>query len=245
MAAVWHALRGKEPGSGTACTIIRRVHRVLSVISTALITAGVVVLADVGITLAWEEPVSSIYGEIQQQRAEGELDDLEQSFLDRSLPDVGGLTGLKAARKLADAFEDDLETGNGIGRIDAPGMGLEAVIVEGTDTSTLQKGPGRYPETALPGQGKTIGIAGHRTTYLASFREIDEIEAGEEITVEMPYARFTYVVSNAKIVEPSQTGVLGNVGGERLVLTTCHPEYSAAERYVLVARLTEVAQSEP
>ena len=134
--------------------IIRPVHRFLRILSTVLITAGVIVLIDVGVTLAWEEPVSSLYAAIQQGRAEGELDDLETSFLtERSLPDVQGLTDVKAARELANAFADDLETGNGIGRIDAPAMDVDAVIVEGTDTATLQKGPGRYPDTALPGQG--------------------------------------------------------------------------------------------
>jgi len=217
-----------------------RVHRVLTVVSTALITAGIIVLADVGITLAWQEPVSSIYGAIQQQRAERELDDVERSFLDRPLPDVDGLTGAKAARKLADAFEDDLESGNAIGRIEAAAMDLDAVIVEGIGTATLQKGPGRYPRTALPGQGGTIGIAGHRTTYLAPFREIDEIEDGEAIVVEMPYGTFTYQLSNAMIVDPSEVEVVRDVGREQVVLTTCHPEYSAAERYVAFGRLTEI-----
>jgi sortase A len=240
MAAVWHAPRGGDPACRWACAIIHRVHRVLRIISTALITAGIVVLADVGITLAWEEPVSSIYGEIQQQRAEGELDDLEESFLDRPLPDVEGLTGVKAARKLADAFENDLDTGKGIGRIDAPGMGLDAVIVEGTDTSTLQKGPGRYPETALPGQGKTIGIAGHRTTYLAPFRHINDAEEGDEVVVEMPYGTFTYTVEKTKIVEPEDVEIVRDIGRERLVLTACHPLYSAAQRYALFGRLTEI-----
>jgi sortase A len=220
------------------------VHRALTVISTALITAGVTVLADVGITLAWEEPVSSIYGAIQQQRAERELDDLEESFLDRPLPDLEGLTGVKAARRVADAFEDDLEAGKGIGRIEAPEMDVDAVMVEGTETSSLQKGPGRYPETALPGQGETIGIAGHRTTYLAPFEEIDEIEEGEEVVVEVPYATFTYIVSNTKIVDPGQVEVLRNVGHEQVVLTACHPEYSVAERYVVFARLVEIELTE-
>jgi sortase A len=220
-------------------------HRALTVVSTALITAGVVVLADVAMTLAWEEPVSSVYGAIQQGRAEGQLDDLEESFLDRPLPDVEGLTGVKAANKLADAFEDDLETGKGIGRIEAPRMELNSVVVEGTDTSTLQKGPGRYPDTALPGQGKTIGIAGHRTTYQAPFREIDEIAEGEEIVVELPYGAFTYVVTDTTIVEPGDVQVVDDVGHERLVLTACHPEYSAAERYVAFAELTEIALAEP
>ncbi len=217
-----------------------RVHRFLAITSTALITAGLVVLADVGVTLAWEEPVSSVYGAIQQQRAEGELDDLEQSFAERSLPDVEGLTDLRAARKLADAFEDEVETGRAIGRIDIPRLGLDAVVVEGTDTATLQKGPGRYPDTKFPGQGSTIGIAGHRTTYLAPFRNIDEIEDGDPIVVEMPYGEFTYAVDRIEIVEPTDVNIVRDIGEERLVLTACHPLYSAAQRYAVFARLVAV-----
>ena len=225
--------------------IILPVRRFLRILSTVLITAGVIVLIDVGVTLAWEEPVSSLYAAIQQGRAEGELDDLETSFLtDRSLPDVQGLTDVKAARELANAFADDLETGNGIGRIDAPAMDVDAVIVEGTDTGTLQKGPGHYPETALPGQGTTIGIAGHRTTYLAPFRQIDEIEEGEVIVVEMPYGSFTYAVETTEIVEPSDVEVVRDIGHERVVLTACHPEYSAAERYVVFGRLVGIELAE-
>jgi sortase A len=226
--------------------IIRPVHRFLRILSTVLITAGVIVLIDVGVTLVWEEPVSSLYAAIQQRRAEAELDDLETSFLaERSLPDVQGLTDVKAARELANAFANDVETGNGIGRIDAPAMDVDAVIVEGTDTETLQKGPGRYPDTALPGQGRAIGIAGHRTTYLAPFRQIDEIDVGEEIVVEMPYGIFTYAVERTEIVEPNAVEVVRDVGHERVVLTACHPEYSAAERYVVFGRLVgiELAQT--
>ncbi|HZA89946.1 MAG TPA: class E sortase [Solirubrobacterales bacterium] len=215
--------------------------RGLRILSVALIAAGAVVLADVGVTVAWEEPVSSIYGAIQQGRAEGELDDLERSFLaGRSLPDVEGLTDVKAARRLAGAFEAELETGSGMGRIEIPGIGLDAVIVQGTDTATLQKGPGHYPQTGLPGQGTTIGIAGHRTTYLAPFRDIDDIDQTDELVVEVPYGSFTYTVEKTRIVDPSAVRIVRDVEYERLVLTACHPLYSAAERYAVFGRLTEI-----
>jgi sortase A len=214
------------------------------IVSTALITAGVVVLADVGITLAWEEPVSSLYGAIQQQRAEGDLDELEDAFAERPLPDVEGLTDVGAAEKLADTFRAEVETGTGIGRIDIPRIGLDAVVLEGTDTGTLQKGPGHYPDTGLPGQGTTIGIAGHRTTYLAPFRDIDEPERGDEVVVEMPYGSFTYLVERAAVVEPTDVGIVRDSKRERLVLTTCHPLYSAAERYAVFGRLVEIELQE-
>ena len=218
----------------------RRMHRTLRILSIVLITAGLVVLSDVAATLAWKEPVSSIYGAIQQQRAQNDLDDLEDAFAERPLPDVQGLTDVRAAGKLADAFEDEVATGKPIGTILIPRIDLDAVVVQGTDTASLQKGPGHYPDTALPGQGKTIGVAGHRTTYLAPFRHIDQIEPGDEVVIEAPYGDFIYGVTKTEIVDPEDVGIVDNVGFERLVLTACHPLYSAAERYAIFARLVEI-----
>ncbi|WP_410964999.1 class E sortase, partial [Salmonella sp. SAL4435] len=79
--------------------------------------------------------------------------------------------------------------------------------------------------SAFPGQGKTMGIAGHRTTYLAPFRRIDEIQPGDEITLQMPYATFTYEVEKHEIVNPNDVEIVKNVGYDRLVLTACHPLY--------------------
>ena len=115
------------------------------------------------------------------------------------------------------------------------------VVVQGTDTASLQKGPGHYPDTAFPGEGRTIGIAGHRTTYLAPFRKINEIEDGDEIVLEMPYATFTYTVEKHEIVDPNQVEIVDDVGYERLVLTACHPLYSAAQRWAVFAKLSDVS----
>ena len=123
-----------------------------------------------------------------------------------------------------------------------PRIDLDIVFVEGTDTASLQKGPGHYPSTAFPGQGKTIAIAGHRTTYLAPFDDIDKIEDGDEITLEMPYANFTYTVQKHKIVDPSDVWVIEDRGYERLVLSACHPKFSAAQRYIIFAKLDEISE---
>lgn len=218
-------------------------RRALHILSIALITAGIVVIVDVGMTLAWKEPVSTIYGSIQQGRAADSLDAVEQRFLD--LPDVARAREVDQAeamraRALARIFEHELTTGEGIGRIEIPDIDVDAVVVDGTDTATLRKGPGRYPETAFPGQGRTIGIAGHRTTYLAPFRKINEIDDGDEITLEMPYGTFTYVVEKHEIVDPYQVEIVDDVGYERLVLTACHPLYSAAQRWAVFARLVDL-----
>jgi sortase A len=218
-----------------------RMRRALHILSVALITAGVVILADVAMTLAWKEPVSTIYGSIQQGKAEDSLADLTDSFLRsperREALDEPDET--KRAARLARAFAAQVKTGEGIGRIEIPEIDLDMVVVQGTDTASLQKGPGHYPDTALPGQGRTVAIAGHRTTYLAPFRHIDQIDDGDRISLEMPYGTFTYEVSMHRVVDPDQVGIVRDVGHERLVLTACHPVYSAAQRWAVFADLVD------
>jgi sortase A len=190
------------------------VHRFLSILSTALITAGLVVMLDVGLTLAWKEPLSTLYGSIQQREAEDSLTELEEEFPSpedlRAVSDTRNIE--QRVRQLAGLFADEVRRGQGIGRLQIPSIDLDIVTVQGTDTASLQKGPGHYPETAFPGQGRTIGIAGHRTTYLAPFRRINEIEDGDEIVLEMPYATFTYTVQKHEIVDPSQVEIVRDVG---------------------------------
>lgn len=218
-------------------------HRPIRILSTSLITAGVIVLLDVGLTLVWKEPMSTVYGSIRQGQAEDSLAALEEEF--PSSADLRALAGVRnldeRARRLAEQFANEVERGQGVGRIAIPSIDVDIVFVEGTDTSSLQKGPGHYPETAFPGQGRTVAIAGHRTTYLAPFREINEIADGDEITLEMPYATFTYEVEKHRIVTPDQVEIVRDVGSERLVLTACHPLYSAAERWAVFARLVRIS----
>jgi sortase A len=218
------------------------VHRLTRIVSIMLITAGVVVLADAGLTLVWQEPLSAAYGSIKQGQAEDELDELESEYPTAAdLAAIAGVEGTAAkARILADRFEPRLEEGRAIGRIKIDRIGLSMVVVQGTETGSLQKGPGHYAKTPLPGQPGTVAIAGHRTTYLAPFRDIDDIRDGDEIRVEMPSAAFTYTVEKHEVVDPSAVKILKPVGHERLVLTACHPPYSAAERYVIFAKLSRI-----
>ena len=215
-------------------------RRLRHIVSIALVTAGLVLLADVGITLVYKEPLSSIYASIQQGRVADQLSEVEARYPTRA--ERRAVARLKGrARKieaLAQRFARHVETGEAIGRIEAPAMDdLSAVVVQGTDTTSLQKGPGHYPETPFPGQGGTVGIAGHRTTFLAPFNAIDSMGRGDEVVLEMPYATLTYRVQKTEIVDPGDVSVIQSVGYERLVLSACHPLYSADQRYIVYARL--------
>lgn len=209
----------------------------------ALITAGLVVLADVATTLAWKEPVSTVYGSIRQGEAEDELAELEGEFPARA--DLRQVEHVQQIRKrveiLAGLFAKRARNGEAIGRLAIPSIDLDVVVVEGTDTASLQKGPGHYPETPFPGQGGTTAIAGHRTTYLAPFRHLDQLTRGDQIEIEMPYANFAYRVQKTRVVDDSAVEIIHKVGYERLVLTACHPLYSAAQRIAAFAKLEEVS----
>src|SRR5436190_1827042 len=213
-------------------------HRLLRIVSIALITAGVVLLADLGITLVYEEPLSSIYAGIQQSKAADQLSEAEAQY--PTAADRRAVARLRSRKRriaaLARRFASHVQTGEAIGRIRAPAMdGLNMVVIQGTDTASLEQGPGHFPETPFPGQGGTVGIAGHRTTYLAPFRHIDSMKRGDRILLEMPYATIVYRVQKTEIVDPTDVGVVKYVGYERLVLSACHPVYSAAQRFIVFA----------
>jgi sortase A len=215
-------------------------HHPLRIVSIMLITAGLIVFTDAGLTLVWEEPLSAAYGSIKQGEAADQLNKLETQYpTPADLSAIAGVRGIaKKARILADRFEPNLQEGHAIGRIKIDRIGLSIVVVQGTATGSLQKGPGHYRNTPLPGQPGTVAIAGHRTTYLAPFRNIDDIRDGDEIRLEMPYAAFTYTVQKHEIVDPTDVGIIDPVGYDRLVLTACHPPYSAAQRWAVFAKLT-------
>jgi sortase A len=195
----------------------------MRLLSTALIVAGLVLLADAGLTLVWQEPVSAVYAHRQQARLDERLARLEAAP--------------RAPGSRVRRFERRLQAGDPMGRIVIPSIGVSQVFVQGTDLDLLRSGPGHFPRTPLPGQRGTVAIAGHRTTYGAPFRRIGELEAGARIELRMPYGRFTYRVERTRVVESDETSVTERVGHDRLVLSACHPLYSAAQRLVVFARL--------
>ena len=228
--------------------MIPAMRRLARIASVALITAGVVLLADAAITLAWKEPLSAIYSAIEQNRAADELNSLSDEFLQD--PEVADLAASRAAtarraERLANLYEKRLEEGKPFGRIKIPSIDADYVVVEGTEEADLERGPGHYPDTALPGQRRTVAIAGHRTTYGAPFNQIDKIEIGDTIVLEMPYGTFTYDVTATRIVDPDQVGIVRDIGRDRLVLTSCHPLYSAAQRYAVFADLKRIDLAAP
>jgi sortase A len=179
---------------------------------------------------------------VRQSELSGQLDALE-----REAPtplEVTALahlhtTGAKIAF-LARALQRSAHDGGPVGRIRIPRIGADFVLINGTSTGDLREGPGIYPQTAFPGAAGTTAIAGHRTTFLAPFRHIDELRRGDTVTVDMPYGRFVYSVIGHEVVKPTDVSVIDRVGYSRLVLSACTPLYSAADRLIVFARLVRI-----
>ena len=187
---------------------------VLRFVASVMMVSGALLITDAGVTLLWQEPVSWFLANRQQAKLEDALAEPPRRVL----------------------AKQPLE-GDAIGKISIPSIGISEFVVEGTDTANLRKGPGHYPSTPLPGERGTAAIAGHRTTYGAPFRRLDDVRPGQTVAVDLPYGRFVYRVERIRIVDDQDLSVLDRVGYDRLVLTACHPLYSAAERVVAFARL--------
>lgn len=216
-------------------------RRALRTLSGLLLMAGLLLLADAVSTLVWQEPVSALYSRLQQ----GQLDD-SLGKLERTPPSPRERKLLAHMRNpsqrlafSARSLERRVAAGDPLGRIRMPSIGVSSVLVAGTGSASLRRGPGHYPGTPLPGASGTVAVAGHRTTYGAPFRRINGLAVGDRIELRMPYGRFVYRVERTRIVPPTSTWVTQRVGYDRLILSACHPLYSAAKRIVVFAKLVE------
>ncbi|MCL2090980.1 MAG: class E sortase [Micrococcales bacterium] len=120
-------------------------------------------------------------------------------------------------------------------------------ISQGTDRPTVLDplGIGHYEGTAMPGDVGNFALAGHRTTYGKPFNRVAELQTGDALVVWTPETWYVYRVTSTQIVTPTQTEVVAPVPGQpgaaptqRLItLTTCHPMFSARQRYIVHGEL--------
>jgi sortase A len=220
----------------------RRRRRVLRAAATTVAVIAALLLADAALTLAWQEPLTALIGTVHQHGLAGELRRVQQAG--PTPAERRGLLTLhdRDARLayLARSLRGRVAEGHAAGRIKIPAIHTNMVVVSGSDAQALRRGPGFYDGSPFPGQPGTVAIAGHRTTYLAPFRHLDALHTGDAIVISMPYATFTYAVQRTRIVSPSALWILRRGTYDRLVLSACHPLFSAARRIVVFARLMAV-----
>jgi sortase A len=205
-----------------------------------LIVAGVLTLAWVVLVWRWEDPFTAVYTHFQQARLASTYDKRAAAF--RPQLTRGNLASVE--RQIASearVYRKTLRAGEPVGRLRIGRIGLNMVVVQGTDHESLKKGPGHYEGSGLPGEGHLIYVAGHRTTYLAPFAAINTIRLGDYIRFELPYGTFTYRVTRHYVVADNAVDVLKDHGAEILRLQACHPRFFATHRYLVDAKLVGVS----
>jgi sortase A len=219
-----------------------------------LIVVGVVLMAYSAAVIFWGDPATNLYTRWKQHQLTAELDKEFAAYA--AAADPAPITEeqpraatpkelAKMSRERVEAaanrMNGKLKMSHALGRIKAPRLGLNAVFVQGTRWGPdLSKGPGHYAQTSLPGVGRTVGIAAHRTTFGAWFRQIDSFRAGDSIALQLPYGTFHYRVFGHKIVDDGDWKIIRDRGFDLLVLSACHPLYSASHRWIVFAALYQV-----
>jgi sortase A len=227
MATSAESLRARRP---TIRSITRR-------LGTLLILAGVLGLVWAATVTLWQDPFTSLYA-LRAQRQLSSAYDKRVRELQPTLttPAVRVVPLATVARR----YRKATPSGAAVGRLRIPEMGLTTVVVQGTDSQSLKKGPGIDERTHMPGEGELVYIAGHRTTYLAPFSHIGRLDRGDTVQLSTPYATFDYRVTEHVIVPASDIDRLKSRGREELALQACHPRFFANERYIVYARLVAV-----
>lgn len=217
---------------------------VLKTLGKFLISVGVGVLLFVAWTL-WGTGLSTSRAQADLESEFGRLQEIDARRLTRD--------GVQSVR-VDDSFKPG--PGEGVFRMVIPEIDVREMVVEGVDTENLRKGPGHYPdcregferplctdqEEVWPGERGRVIISGHRTTYGAPFYGLDQLGQGDDIRLETKWGDFTYEVTGTDIVLPNARDIATPVSDRpELVLTTCNPRFSAAERLVVFAELAEAS----
>jgi sortase A len=184
--------------------------------------------------VAWQLWGTSISQHHQQQQLQSAFEASVHAHHAASRPVSSGPVLIAANKVVPPAAE-----GTAVAQLQIPAIGLSEYVVSGTAEGDLAKGPGHYIGTATPGQEGNVGIAGHRTTNGAPFNRLGQLVVGDPIYLTtLTGERLTYIVSQTPPpVPPNDVAVLDNFGDNRITLTTCNPEYSSAQRLIVVGEL--------
>ena len=251
---------GKREKANRPMTVGDKIRMGVRGVGQTLITAGLVIL----LFVVYEVWVTNIYADRKQHK--------EQVRLAESWE--GGEDPLKEAKEklaLDPGAQVVLPAGTGFANLYIPAFGKDfaKTIVEGVDDATLEKGPGHYPKTALPGQTGNFAVAGHRVGKGEPFLNLDRLKAGDYLIVQTYSNWFIYTVlgdtatgdaeavddsglAGRSIVAPGAVEVIAPVPNHPdqqptralITLTTCHPKYTANERMIIHGALSRTVPSD-
>jgi sortase A len=230
--------RSTRPRRGPSRTR-HRVYTTIGVVGELLITFGVLLFA----FLAWQLWWTDVEGNRAQAEIVRELDRQEVPDPTPSATSSGPVVA--EPRRDEPPVLDEPPHATTFATIQVPRWvgEPERPVSQGVDRASVLDvlGVGHYPGTAMPGGVGNFALAGHRTTYAKPFNRVEELQVGDPVVVRTADTWYVYRVTSTQVVLPSQVDVIAPVPGdpgatptERLItLTTCHPMFSARERFIV------------
>src|ERR671936_539150 len=166
-------------------------RRPLRILGTLMVVGGVLTLIWVVVVWQWQDPFTALYTRWQQHRLASSYDERFARFhLLRPADDSLAAERLTIAVEAA-SYRRDSKRGEAIGRIKVPRLGLNMILVNGTDHDTLEKCPARDlrtrpPRSSPPRRAKaptrrTAGI--HPKRPLSGKRQVPDGRSGGELAL--------------------------------------------------------------
>jgi len=122
-------------------------------------------------------------------------------------------------------------------RLQIPAIGIDAPIVQGDGWVQLKKGIGQHIGTANPGENGNVVLSAHNDIFGEIFRDLDQLRPGDEIIVYTNRQPFTFLVTNKRVVDPTQVEVMDPTTQPTVTLISCYPYMVDDQRIVVTARI--------
>jgi sortase A len=122
-------------------------------------------------------------------------------------------------------------------RIQIPAIGVDAPVVEGDDWEPLKQGAGHHIGSANPGERGNCIISAHNDIFGEIFRRLSELGLGEEVFIHTASRIYRYVVTQQRIIGPTEVEVMELTSSPVLTLISCYPYGIDTHRIVVIAEL--------
>jgi sortase A len=122
-------------------------------------------------------------------------------------------------------------------QIQIPSINVDAPVVQGDGWEQLKKGVGQHIGSTDPGQSGNMIMSAHNDVFGEIFRNLDQLNRGDQIIVYTPQHAYTYVITNVEVVEPTDVEVMGSTPDPSITLISCYPYMVDNKRIIVQASL--------
>ena len=136
--------------------------------------------------MIWAVLYALVFGALQETRSQAVM---YAKFRQELAPGAAGAAAPIGA---------PITRGTPVAILEIPRIGLRDVVVEGTSSGDLLKGPGHRADSPLPGEAGVSVVYGRAATFGAPFSRLEKLQPGDPITVVDGAGTFRYTVLDVR-----------------------------------------------